>query len=106
MLLGARRQSSKKINFGIGFNSPKRQKFWSCNISWCAISQGGAIYVAQKLGEGAIYVAQKSGEGAIVVALKPWEGAIVVALKLWEGAIFDAYIGATKIEFHQRLLNS
>ena len=25
MLLGARRQSSKKINFGIGFNSPKRQ---------------------------------------------------------------------------------
>ena len=60
-----------------------------------AISQGGAIYVAQKLGEGAIYVAQKSGEGAIVVALKPWEG-----------AIFDAYIGATKIEFHQKLLNS
>ena len=84
MLLGARRQSSKKINFGIGFNSPKRQKFWSCNISWCAISQGGAIYVAQK-----------SREGAIVVALKPWEG-----------AIFDAYIGATKIEFHQKLLNS
>ena len=84
MLLGARRQSSKKINFGIGFNSPKRQKFWSCNISWCAISQGGAIYVAQK----------------------SWEGAIVVALKPWEGAIFDAYIGATKIEFHQKLLNS
>ena len=25
MLLGARKQSSKKINFGIGFNSPKRQ---------------------------------------------------------------------------------
>ena len=73
----------------------QRQKFWSCNISWCAIFQGGAIYVAQKLGEGAIYVAQKSGEGAIVVALKPWEG-----------AIFDAYIGATKIEFHQKLLNS
>ena len=95
MLLGARRQSSKKINFGIGFNSPKRQKFWSCIISWYAISQGGAIYVAQKLREGAIYVAQKSGEGAIVVALKPWEG-----------AIFDAYIGATKIEFHQKLLNS
>ena len=94
MLLGVRRQSSKK-NFGIGCNSPKRQTFWSCNISWCAISQGGAIYVAQKLREGAIYVAQKSGEGAIVVALKPWEG-----------AIFDAYIGATKIEFHQKLLNS
>ena len=97
MLLGARRQSNKKINFGIGFtfNSPKRQKFWSCNISWCAISQGGAIYVAQKLREGAIYVAQKSGEGAIIVALKSWEG-----------AIFYAYIGATKIEFHQKLLNS
>ena len=84
MLLGARRQSSKKINFGIGFNLPKRKKFWSCNISWCAISQGGAIYVAQK-----------SREGAIVVALKPWEG-----------ANFYAYIGATKIEFHQKLLNS
>ena len=84
MLLGARRQSSKKINFGIGFNSPKRQKFRSCDTSWWAISQGVAIYVAQK-----------SGEGAIVVALKPWEG-----------AIFDAYIGATKIEFHQKLLNS
>ena len=25
MLLGARKQSSKKINFGIGSNSPKRQ---------------------------------------------------------------------------------
>ena len=73
----------------------KDKKFWSCIISWCAISQGGAIYVAQKLRDGAIYVAQKSGEGAIIVALKPWEG-----------AIFDAYIGATKIEFHQKLLNS
>ena len=58
-------------------------KFWSCNIFWCAISQGGAIYVGQKLGERAIYVAQKSGEGAIVVALKPSEGASFDASLYW-----------------------